>query len=161
MPAHHKLEAYLDEYIRAAGIGAEPRSPFRSARGRTGELTAESMNQVDAWRMIQRRASERGLKVRIGCHTFRATGFTAYLEAGGTLENAQAMGGTKVRAPLSSTTAPAMKSRLMKSSGLRSEQHVRLLRCTGRTRSHSGFNPTMATKCAQTLLFRFPTEALP
>ena len=29
--------------------------------------------------------------VRIGCHTFRATGITAYLEAGGTLENAQAM----------------------------------------------------------------------
>ncbi len=40
-------------------------------------------------------------------------------------------------------------------------KHVRLLRCTGRTRSHSGFNPTMATKRAQTLLFRFPTEALP
>jgi integrase len=28
---------------------------------------------------------------KIGCHTFRATGITAYLEAGGTLENAQAM----------------------------------------------------------------------
>ena len=31
------------------------------------------------------------MKVKIGCHTFRATGITAYLEAGGTLENAQAM----------------------------------------------------------------------
>jgi integrase len=31
------------------------------------------------------------LKVKLGCHTFRATGLTAYLEAGGTLENAQAM----------------------------------------------------------------------
>jgi cation diffusion facilitator CzcD-associated flavoprotein CzcO len=69
--------------------------------------------------------------------------------------------GTKVRPPPGSTTAPAMKSRLMKSSGLRSEQHVRLLRRTGRPRSHSSFNPTMATKRAQTLLFRFPTEALP
>jgi hypothetical protein len=29
--------------------------------------------------------------VRIGCHTFRATGITACLETGGTLENAQAM----------------------------------------------------------------------
>jgi hypothetical protein len=27
----------------------------------------------------------------LGCHVFRATGITAYLEAGGTLENAQAM----------------------------------------------------------------------
>jgi len=30
-------------------------------------------------------------RVRIGCHTFRATGITAYLENSGTLENAQAM----------------------------------------------------------------------
>ena len=41
--------------------------------------------------MIQRRAAELGMRIRIGCHTFRATGNTAYLEAGGTLENAQAM----------------------------------------------------------------------
>jgi hypothetical protein len=32
-----------------------------------------------------------GARVRIGCHTFRAPGITAYLEARGTLENAQAM----------------------------------------------------------------------
>jgi integrase len=37
------------------------------------------------------RSAELGMKVKIGCHTFRATGITAYLEAGGTLENAQAM----------------------------------------------------------------------
>jgi len=37
------------------------------------------------------RAADLGTRVRIGCHTFRATGITAYLEAGGTLENAQAM----------------------------------------------------------------------
>jgi hypothetical protein len=29
------------------------------------------------------RAAELGLKVKIGCHTFRATGITACLEAGG------------------------------------------------------------------------------
>jgi site-specific recombinase XerD len=92
MPAHHKLEAFLDEYIRAAGIADERKSPlFRSARGRTGELNSEAMHRVDAWRMIRRRAVELGLTVKIGCHTFRATGITAYLEAGGTLENAQAM----------------------------------------------------------------------
>jgi integrase/recombinase XerD len=49
------------------------------------------MNCVDAWRMIQRRAPDLGARVRIGCHTFRAMGITAYLEAGGTLESAQAM----------------------------------------------------------------------
>jgi site-specific recombinase XerD len=92
MPAHHNLEAYLDTYVEAAGIrDAGKSSLFRSASGRTGELTGTPMNRVDAWRMIQRRAGGLGMRVKIGCHTFRATGITAYLEAGGTLENAQAM----------------------------------------------------------------------
>ncbi len=43
------------------------------------------MNRVDAWRMIQRRAADLGRRIRIGRHIFRATGITAYLEAGGTL----------------------------------------------------------------------------
>ena len=49
------------------------------------------MNRVDAYRMIRRRTADAGFKVKLGCHVFRATGITAYLEAGGTLENAQAM----------------------------------------------------------------------
>ncbi len=92
MPAHHTLEAYLDSYIEAAGLRDGGNAPlFRSAAGRTGTLADKPMNRVDAWRMIQRRAAGLGMKVRIGCHTFRATGITAYLEASGTLENAQAM----------------------------------------------------------------------
>jgi site-specific recombinase XerD len=92
MPAHHNLEAYLDKYIERAGISDDTKAPlFRSAAGRTGTLTDKPMNRVDAWRMIQRRAADLGFRVKIGCHTFRATGITAYLEAGGTLENAQAM----------------------------------------------------------------------
>jgi hypothetical protein len=47
-------------------------------------LTEKPMNRIDAWR----RATHLGTGVKIGCHTFRATGITAYLEAGGTLENA-------------------------------------------------------------------------
>ena len=40
MPAHHNLEAYLDAYIKAAGIGDDGKSPlFRSAAGRTDTLT--------------------------------------------------------------------------------------------------------------------------
>jgi hypothetical protein len=41
--------------------------------------------------MVQRRAADLRIHVRIGCHTFRTTGITTYLEARGTLENAQAM----------------------------------------------------------------------
>ena len=92
MPAHHTLEAYLDAYIEAAGLRDAGKAPlFRSAAGRAGTLTDKAMHRVDAWRMIQRRSAELGMRVKIGCHTFRATGITAYLEAGGTLENAQAM----------------------------------------------------------------------
>jgi integrase len=89
---HRNLEAYLDAYIDAAKIHADGKAPlFRSAIGRTDVLTETPMHRVDAWRMVQRRAADLGTRVRIGCHTFRATGITAYLEAGGTLENAQAM----------------------------------------------------------------------
>ncbi len=92
MPAHHTLEAYLDTHIEAAGIRDGGKVPlFRIAAGRAGTLTDKPMNRIDAWRMIQRRTANLGLRVKIGCHTFRATGITAYLEAGGTLENAQAM----------------------------------------------------------------------
>jgi integrase len=38
-----------------------------------------------------RRAVAAGIATKIGNHTFRATGITAYLQNGGTLENAAAM----------------------------------------------------------------------
>jgi integrase len=49
------------------------------------------MTQADAWRMIRRRAGAAGIFAPIGNHTFRATGITAYLGNGGTLEHAQSM----------------------------------------------------------------------
>jgi len=92
VPAHHKLEQYLDEYIAAAGLKDASKGPlFRTVRGKTGELTSKAMNRVDVFRMIGRRAPALRKRSKIGCHTFRATGITAYLEAGGTLENAQAI----------------------------------------------------------------------
>ena len=92
MLAHHKLEAFIDEYLAAAGIRDDGKGPlFRTARSRTGELTGEPMHRVDAYRVIHRHTVEVGFKQKLGCHVFRATGITAYLEARGTLENAQAM----------------------------------------------------------------------
>jgi hypothetical protein len=41
--------------------------------------------------MIRRRAAGAGIATLIGNQTFRATGVTAYLKSGGTLENAAAM----------------------------------------------------------------------
>jgi integrase len=92
MPAHHKLEQFIDEYLDAAGVRAEGKSPlFRSAVGKTGTPTGNPLNRVDAYRMVRRRTADAGFKNRLGCHVFRATGITAYLERGRTLENAQAM----------------------------------------------------------------------
>lgn len=91
VPVHHAAEEYLDEYLEAAGIKGEPRSPlFRTTRGRSGKLTANGLQEREALAMIKRRAKAAGLRVPgICCHTFRATGITAYMENGGTVENAQ------------------------------------------------------------------------
>jgi site-specific recombinase XerD len=92
MPCHHNLEEYLDEYLQAAGIGGGPKSfLFRTSEGQSGTLTQRPMSQVDVYRMIRRRAAGAGIKTRIGCHTFRATGITEYLRNGGKLEVAQQM----------------------------------------------------------------------
>jgi integrase/recombinase XerD len=92
MPVHHKLEHFLDEYLDAAGIRDAGKTPlFRSAAGKTGRLTENPMHRIDAYSMIRRRTAEAGFKIKLGCHVFRATGITAYLEKGGTLENAQLM----------------------------------------------------------------------
>ena len=52
-------------------------------------LTRTPLPQANAYVMSQRRARAAGIRTRIGNHTFRATGITAYLEAGGTIEKAQ------------------------------------------------------------------------
>jgi site-specific recombinase XerD len=80
------------EYLDAAGIREGGKSPlFRSAAGKTGRLTENPMHRVDAYQMLRRHTAEAGYKIKLDCHVFRATAITAYLEAGGTLENAQAM----------------------------------------------------------------------
>jgi len=82
----------MDAYLEAAGIRDEKRTPlFRTAVGKTGRLTGQRMSTADAYRMVRRRAKDAGILTKIGCHTFRATGITNYLENGGTLEKAQAM----------------------------------------------------------------------
>ena len=116
------LERLLDEYIEAAGIAGDPDGPlFRTAAGNTGTLTARAMWQQDAYRMIQRRAADAGIKTRIGNHTFRATGITAYRKNNGKLEIAQHIANTKARAERRFTTADRMRFPSMRSSGLRFE----------------------------------------
>jgi integrase len=67
----------------------EDRTRLYSRRRPGGTLTGKAMWQQDAYRMIQRRTRGTGIKTRIGNHTFRATGITAYLKNNGTPEAAQ------------------------------------------------------------------------
>ena len=63
----------------------------RTIQRGTGHLSTTALPQANAYAMVQRRALEAGIDTKIGNHTFRATGITAYLKSGGTLENAAAM----------------------------------------------------------------------
>ena len=91
---HHVLEEYMDAYLTAVGLSELKGTPlFRTARGKTGELTEGRMTQPDAWRMLQRRAHKAGVTTAICNHSWRATGITVFLENGGAIEMAQYMAG--------------------------------------------------------------------
>lgn len=89
VPAHHHAETYLDAYLAAAGVADDRKGWLFRSIDRERVLTARPMHRNDALRMIKARAKAIGLPEAIGCHTFRATGITAYLENGGTIEHAQ------------------------------------------------------------------------
>lgn len=89
VPVHHKAEECLDAYMAATGFSEEPRAPLFRSINQRGEITERRMHRRDALEMVKRRAIAAGLPSRIGCHTFRATGITAYMLNGGTLEHAQ------------------------------------------------------------------------
>ena len=93
MRCHHNLEEYLVAYLSTApACGAIPggRCSARSACG-TGKLTRTVLPQQNAHAMIRCRAAGPGIAATLGNHSFRATGITAYLKNGGTLEKTAAM----------------------------------------------------------------------
>ena len=92
MPCHHSLEEYLHAYLDQAGIAGDSKGPlFRTIGRGTAQLTRTPLPQANAYAMIGRRALAAGIGTKVGNHSFRATGITAYLKNGGTLEKAAAM----------------------------------------------------------------------
>jgi len=90
MPCHHNLEHYLEAWIAQAGLG--PEDPlFPSFRNDLPTL--RPLAQANVFLMVRRRAASAGIRTRINCHSFRATGITTYLKNGGRLEVAQQMAG--------------------------------------------------------------------
>jgi site-specific recombinase XerD len=92
MPCHHNLEEYLTAYLDGADLRGDPKGPlFRTIGRGTNKLTRTVLPQANAYAMIGRRATAAGIETKLGNHSFRATGITAYLKNGGTLEKAAAM----------------------------------------------------------------------
>lgn len=91
VPCHHIAEEYLDAFIEAAGIAGQHGLPLFRSINRSRGVSIRAMTRNDALRMVRRRVRAAGLPQNVGCHTFRATGITAYLSNGGTIENAQAI----------------------------------------------------------------------
>jgi len=92
MPCHHSLEEYLTAYLEQTGIMQDGKGPlFRTIGRGTSQLTRTPLPQANAYAMIRRRAAAAGIATKVGNHSFRATGITAYLKNGGTLEKAAAM----------------------------------------------------------------------
>ena len=118
MPCHHNLEAYLTAYIDKTGILDDPKGPlFRTIGRRTKQITRTPLSQPDAYRMIERRTEASGIETKIGNRSFRATGISAYLKNGGTLEKAASMANHASTAPPSSMIGVLMKSRSTRLSG--------------------------------------------
>ena len=114
VPCHHHLEAYIAEWLDAAKLVGTPSAPlfqtftWPATPGSDSEdqvtgpdpcnprrriLSGEGMTQAMTWEMLQRRKKAAGIDTAVCNHTFRATGITAYLSNGGTIERAANIAG--------------------------------------------------------------------
>jgi integrase/recombinase XerC len=92
MPCHHSLEEYLAAYLDGCALRKDRKGPlFRTISRGTKRLSDTPLPQANAFQMVRRRAVAANIETAIGNHSFRATGITAYLKNGGTLERAATM----------------------------------------------------------------------
>ena len=92
VPAHHRAEEAVEAYLDAGGV-EDAKAPLFQSVDRAGGLSGRPLGRRVVLAMIKRRAAAAGLPASTCCHTFRATGITAYLSNGGTLEHAQRIAG--------------------------------------------------------------------
>lgn len=89
MPLHRQAETWVREYLTV--VHTEPEKDqflFRSVDRRTGLLSDRKLHPANAYEMVKKRARAAGISTPVCNHTFRATGITAYLVNGGSLEAA-------------------------------------------------------------------------
>lgn len=96
IPVRHDLHVLLLEYLQAAGLQSENRPDvplFRSAIGKTKQLTDRPITGNDAGRMVKRRMKDAGLPKRLSSHSFRVATITDLLNHGVPLEEVQHLAG--------------------------------------------------------------------
>jgi integrase len=117
MPCRHNLEEYFTAYLNGAELRGDPNEPlFRTIGRGTRKLTRTVLPQANAYAMIRRRATAVVVDTKLGNHSFRATGITAYLKNGGTLKKVAAMANhtstrtTQLYDRRGGTSSPSMRS---------------------------------------------------
>jgi integrase len=94
VPVHSKAREAIDQWLRASGLGSNPSAPLFPAFGKDKKtVELRHMDRTSIWRLVQARARACGLEKRVCCHSFRATGITEYMNAGGSLDIAQRIAG--------------------------------------------------------------------
>ena len=96
VPAHHRAAAVLDAYVEAAALEEPKAALFQSVDPAGRRLTGRALERRVVLAMIKRRTAAAGLPPSTCCHTFRATGITAYLSNGGNPGARAADRGTRV-----------------------------------------------------------------
>jgi integrase/recombinase XerD len=94
VPVHSNAREAIDQWLLASNLGCNPSAPLFPAFGKdkkTPEL--RHMDRTSVWKLVQARAHASGLEKRVCCHSFRATGITEYMSAGGSLDIAQRIAG--------------------------------------------------------------------
>ena len=86
------VHSILDRLVSIHRAGATA-ALFQSVDPVGRRLTGRALSRRLVLAMIKRRAAAADLPPSTCCHTFRATGITAYLSNGGTLEHAQQIAG--------------------------------------------------------------------
>ena len=94
IPVAHDLQLLFDAYLERTGIkgerrtrdaktgGWEPLPLFRTASGRSGELTKNPMTGNDIYKMMRRHAERAGIGIRVSPHSFRVAIATDLYEQG-------------------------------------------------------------------------------
>jgi site-specific recombinase XerD len=95
IPVRHDLEAWLQDYIAAAGIEDDPKTRplFRAADGKRRTLTADPYGAHSMRLMLKRRLKDAGLPDLFSPHSFRVTVVADLLKQNVPMEHVQYLAG--------------------------------------------------------------------